>query len=218
MSPRGIRNNNPGNIRVGQPWQGLAKPSERTPEQVAETEFAVFVAPEWGIRAMARLFQAYRTKYGLTTAAEIIRKWAPPVENKTTVYINAVADSMGVSAGAELDTSDPEILRPLIKAIIQHENGQQPYSDTTIMAGIALAGLSGGDSADVSKDRSHPAESRTIQASSIQIASAVGGGWLALLQLEGPALYYALGLCTLVVVAGMVVFRERILRWADGVR
>lgn len=47
--PRGIRNNNPGNIRrSSDPWQGLAK------EQI-DREFFKFKSSVYGIRALARL-------------------------------------------------------------------------------------------------------------------------------------------------------------------
>jgi hypothetical protein len=86
------------------------------------------------------------------------------------------------------------------------------------MAGIALAGLAGGDSGPVSKDRGSIAESKTAQGSVIQVLGGVGTGWLAMFRLEGPALYFALGLSTVVVIAALVIFRERLLKWADGVR
>lgn len=141
MTPRGVRNNNPGNIDRGQPWQGLAKPHEMTPEQRAEKRFAVFRSPEWGIRAIVRILQTYREKYGLASVEGIINRWAPPVENDTGAYMARVAKDMGVGPTATLDTTDAAILLPLVKAIIAHENGGNPYDDATILKGITLAGM-----------------------------------------------------------------------------
>lgn len=138
---RGIRNHNPGNVRVGENWQGLAARHEMTPEQKKEREFCVFRAPEWGIRAIVVILQTYRRKYGINTIGGVVGKWAPSIENDTAAYIAHVATELGTSPTTPLDTTDPEILAPLVKAIIQHENGTQPYSDATIRAGIALADL-----------------------------------------------------------------------------
>jgi hypothetical protein len=137
--PRGIRNNNPGNIEIGDPWQGMATDEELTPRQQDETRFVVFKSPEFGVRAIGRLMQTYRTKHGLSTVRGIISRWAPPEENDTESYIKTVADFMGVGADDKIDTTSPTVLGPLVSAIIRHENGQQPYPETVIMAGINLA-------------------------------------------------------------------------------
>lgn len=138
---RGIRNNNPGNIERGANWQGLAEPHEMTPDQKTETRFAVFRSPEWGIRAIARILATYRTKHRLTTVLGIISRWAPASENDVESYAAAVSRAIGVTPSNTIDTANPAVLAPLIAAIIQHENGTQPYSMETIRAGIALAGV-----------------------------------------------------------------------------
>lgn len=130
--PRGIRNNNPGNIRrSGTRWKGQSA-IQRDPA------FVQFDSAIWGIRALARVLGTYRHSYGLNTVRGIITRWAPPSENDTEAYIAAVAKAVGVAAGA-IVAWDAGKQRRLIKAIIQHENGQQPYSDLVIDAGIALA-------------------------------------------------------------------------------
>lgn len=134
-TPRGIRNNNPGNIRrSGDPWQGLAKDQN-------DAEFFTFAAPKWGIRALARVLISYQDKHGLRTVRTIISRWAPPVENKTSNYIDHVARRLGVGADDPLDVHDYRVLRGLVEAIISHENGQQPYTDAQIDAGLVLAGV-----------------------------------------------------------------------------
>ena len=131
--PRGIRNNNPGNLRRSKdPWQGLA--SEQT-----DPDFFQFVSSKWGIRALARTLIAYQDKDGRNTVNKIIDRWAPPTENNTTAYVQAVAAGVGVAADDEIDVHDYLVLRPLTLAIIRHENGQQPYTDAEIDAGLVLA-------------------------------------------------------------------------------
>ncbi len=139
MTTRGIRNNNPGNIERGAKWQGLAVRSDMTPEQRRETRFCVFRAPSWGIRALVKIVKTYERKYSLDTVQDIINRWAPPVENDTSSYVDQVAEALGVEQHEPLDLGDRRTMTTLVEAIIRHENGCQPYSDATINAGIALA-------------------------------------------------------------------------------
>ena len=69
----------------------------------------------------------------------IIDRWAPPVENNTSAYVNNVAGYMGISADAPL-TWDAAQLRALVAAIIRHENGRQPYSAADLDNAIKAAG------------------------------------------------------------------------------
>ena len=131
---RGIRNNNPGNIRIsGVTWEG------QTGDDGA---FVKFSSPEFGIRAMARTLINYQRIHGLNTVSEIISRWAPDNENNTEAYIDSVADSMGVFSWWPFDVEDAEKLTGLVHAIIKHENGIQPYSAQVIARGIQLAGES----------------------------------------------------------------------------
>jgi len=129
-TPRGIRNNNPGNIEKGTDWNGMAsfQPDSR---------YITFESPEYGIRAMARILRTYREKHHLSSIAEIIIRWAPPHENPTTSYIQFVADRAGVHPSSQLAFTDNEVAS-ILKAMIRFENGQQPYDDTTVLAGIAM--------------------------------------------------------------------------------
>lgn len=130
IKPRGIRNHNPGNIRRGENWQGMA-PIQTDPA------FVQFEGPEWGIRAMARVLRNYGRFYGLTSVSDIISRWAPSNENATDSYIAAVAEALEVWSWQPIDIDSR--LPDLIAAIIHHENGQQPYSADTIALGIKLA-------------------------------------------------------------------------------
>ena len=133
MAARGIRNNNPGNIRHGEKWEGLS-------DKQTDSSFCIFKTPEYGIRAMAKILLNYQKKYDLKTIKQIISRWAPPNENDTQSYINSVSLSVGVDSEEEININK-NIMVPLIKAIIKHENGEQPYSDETILIGINLAGV-----------------------------------------------------------------------------
>lgn len=133
--PRGIRNNNPGNLRRNSdPWQGLA-------ERQGDVEFFTFKSAIYGIRALARTLIAYQDKHGLRTIRQIISRWAPPNENNTNAYVRAVAADTKLDADQTLDMHRFDHLLPLTKAIIQHENGQQPYADTELTKALVLAGV-----------------------------------------------------------------------------
>lgn len=126
--PHGIRLNNPGNLRPdGSRWQGMTG-VHRTP---GNGEFVRFATPEAGIRALTiDLGTKYRR--GLTSVRSIIGAYAPPEENDTRSYIATVARSLGVDPGARLNLNDARVRQHLVTAIIQHENGQQPFSAATI--------------------------------------------------------------------------------------
>ena len=126
---RGLRNNNPGNIRKSATaWQGMS-PTQSDPA------FIQFGSAVYGIRAMARILDNYMAR-GLTTIQDIISTWAPPTENDTAAYIAAVANQTGIASNATVTSAD---LPVLVAAIIQHENGQQPYTADVITQGVSLA-------------------------------------------------------------------------------
>lgn len=84
MTTRGIRNNNPANIRRGSNWMGLAKTQ-------TDKEFCQFVRMEYGVRALLVTLRTYVKKYNLHTTREIITRWAPPSDgNNTEKYIEFV--------------------------------------------------------------------------------------------------------------------------------
>lgn len=141
-TPRGIRNNNPGNIRWGSDWKGLVPSTQRT-----DKSFCQFISPEYGIRAMVRVLRNY-TKYpgipgvgnkNIDTVREVISRWAPPNENDTEAYISSVASKLGVSGNDPIDVFDSAVMIKLLQAIIQHENGVQPYTEKVLIGGISLA-------------------------------------------------------------------------------
>lgn len=135
MEPRGIRNNNPGNLRrTKDPWQGLAA-------QQNDGEFFQFESAVYGLRAIARTLITYQDRHGLKTVRQLIERWAPPVENHTEAYVRFVAKAVGAVPDASVDVHRYEVLRPLVVAIVRFENGMQPYSDAQIDKALALAGV-----------------------------------------------------------------------------
>lgn len=109
MNPRGLRNNNPLNIRrvVGTVWKG------QTVEQ-NDPKFVQFASLEWGIRAAFAILQTYRRKYDATCIEAIIGRWAPSTENNTAEYINGVCRLTGYGGKERLSERDwPNLVRAM---------------------------------------------------------------------------------------------------------
>lgn len=118
-SPRGIRNHNPGNIQWGDEWKALV------PETLCtDKSFCQITGPEYGIRVMVIILSNYQRKYGVNTISDIIQRWAPNIQ----AYIDGVIKAVGSAAEKRLDVMDSRITLLLVKAIIKHKNGQQPYN------------------------------------------------------------------------------------------
>ena len=128
---RGFRNNNPGNIRHGEKWLGLA-------EEQTDPNFCQFESVEYGIRAIFKILDTYREKYKIVMIANIIYRWAPPRENNTESYVRSVLQFMNDKKGhdellkvdkygANSVVNDENSGR-FIQALIRHENGNCPLT------------------------------------------------------------------------------------------
>lgn len=123
MSARGIRNNNPGNIRPGQGFKGEVGDDGEG--------YARFDTIENGIRAIA-VDLLTKMSNAIDTVREIVTKYAPPTENDTAAYIKSVCAATGFKEDEILNLNHIEQLRKVVRAIIVHENGRCPYSDAVI--------------------------------------------------------------------------------------
>lgn len=120
--PRGIRNNNPLNIRVGNNWRG-----EKTVKH--DSAFEEFTSMEYGVRAGFIILRKYMTGYnGLTrkfnTIDLIIRRWAPASENNTESYINQVCKLSGIPRHQQISFSQRSLMVAIVDAMIRVECGQ----------------------------------------------------------------------------------------------
>lgn len=117
MTPRGLRNNNPGNIRLSRtPWQGEIRPPQ-------DKAFCRFRSMAYGYRALIKLLQNYRRLHGCHTVADFIARWAPPAENDTAAYIRRVCRAMQVAETYVPDVDHRATLCALAAAISEVENG-----------------------------------------------------------------------------------------------
>lgn len=120
--PRGIRNNNPLNIRKGNNWQG-----ERHPQ--LDRDFEEFESMEYGIRAAFKLFRNYITGFSgrsvkYNTIRKLIRRWAPPTENATQRYIDFVCKEVGKDQNEVIWFSDRKLMIDVCRAMAFVECGQ----------------------------------------------------------------------------------------------
>lgn len=114
--PRGIRNNNPLNIRIGNVWLGeVQKPTDKSFEQ--------FISMEYGIRAGFVILRRYIRRYGIDTIAEIVSRWAPSSENNTKAYISAVAKRTQLNPDLSVRFEDKEVMCSIVSAMIEVECG-----------------------------------------------------------------------------------------------
>lgn len=129
--PRGIRNNNPLNIRIGNVW--LGEVSEPT-----DPDFEQFVSMEYGLRAAFVLLRRYIRHYKRTTIAQIISAWAPRNENNTTLYIDKVVQLSGIDPDTQLKFEDADAMVKLVSAMAYVENGRE-VEMKKIQAGYNMA-------------------------------------------------------------------------------
>ena len=78
---------------------------------------------EWGYRAMFILLDTYRVRYGLKTLREMIMRYAPPSENHTALYIDAVCEMTGIRPDERIDTRSRRMMVPIVAAMSRVENG-----------------------------------------------------------------------------------------------
>jgi hypothetical protein len=114
---RGLRNNNPGNIRRGNFRYKGEKETSNDPA------FRQFESMEWGYRAMFVLLHTYATKHGCRTLRQMINRYAPPVENNTENYIRRVVYATRLAPDNPISTLDGAIMTAVVAAMSEVENG-----------------------------------------------------------------------------------------------
>ena len=125
---RGLRNNNPGNIRLnGVTYEGEVVPSK-------DRSFKQFQSMEYGYRAMFVVLHTYARKHGINTIEGMISRYAPASENHTQKYIDAVSEWSGVPGTSHITTTNADVMIPIVAAMSRVENGV-PAVMTDVEAG-----------------------------------------------------------------------------------
>ena len=117
--PRGIANNNPGDIDYdGTPWLGLASPP-------SDGRFCRMISRGFGLRLLAKnlLADFHQDRNTPTLLAE---SWAPPNENNTAAYIAGLCRTTGWLANQRFDFTRQAQLESFMLAVTIEEYGHQP--------------------------------------------------------------------------------------------
>jgi hypothetical protein len=133
--PRGIRNNNPLNIRRSKDkWKGMRAVQ-------SDAQFCQFESLEWGWRAAFWLLtRTYYHKYRLFTIRAIVQKWAPAIENDTKAYIANVSRLTGIDPDEPIGIPSERPARwiALGMAMAIQENGIESLDYFAMLRGWTL--------------------------------------------------------------------------------
>ena len=75
------------------------------------------------VRAMFHLFNNYKKLHQCDTLRKLINRWAPPTENQTDRYVAFVAHYAKISPDKTIDTTNPDVMIPVVRSMIKMENG-----------------------------------------------------------------------------------------------
>ena len=143
--PRGVRNNNPLNIKhvPGQEWYGQIGVDWIDLDDHAKGGYCIFKFPWQGYRAgfvTMKTYQRLRLAAdgsAIDTVSEIIQRWAPRVPSGTenphqALYISFVRRKMGVAKGEHVDVEDYKTVCGLVDAMVYFECGvEKPFGRLT---------------------------------------------------------------------------------------
>ncbi|MBQ0533472.1 hypothetical protein [Providencia huaxiensis] len=125
---RGFRNKNPGNL--------TAAPNSSGYDYGNGHRYVQFPTMKDGLAGMSRQLMLDAER-GLNTIDKYLYKYAgPEAGNDTEAYIRQVSKMTGYGRYDQLDMHDPDVMAKLMPAMIQVENGKQPFSYDEIMEGI----------------------------------------------------------------------------------
>lgn len=124
--PRGLRNNNPLNIRIStDKFVGEVRPSQ-------DKAFKQFDTMAHGYRAAFRVLRTYINNYKCDTIRKIVSRWAPKNENHTENYIKVVSERSGITADEPILADNREMMIRIVAAMSFVENGREAVMSDVI--------------------------------------------------------------------------------------
>lgn len=129
--PRGFRNCNPLNIRIGNVWLGEVS----TP---TDPDFEQFVHMKYGVRAAFVLLRRYIRHYHRDNVTAIVSAWAPASENNTQRYIDIVCAHAKLDPVQVIDYADADVMERLFQGMCLVENGRTLPRDV-VLKGYQMA-------------------------------------------------------------------------------
>lgn len=118
---RGLRNNNPGNLRISaDKFLGEIQPSK-------DRAFKQFKTMAYGYRALFRTLKTYYNKHHLKTVRAWITRYAPPEDkNDTEAYIAFVCKRAGIKPDDTINVDNTDLFIAIVAAISCIENATEP--------------------------------------------------------------------------------------------
>ena len=124
--PRGLRNNNPLNIRIStDKFVGEVQPSQ-------DKAFKQFDTMAHGYRAAFKVLRTYINNYKCDTIRKIISRFAPSNENHTENYIKVVSERSGITADEPILADNREMMIRIVAAMSFVENGLEAVMSDVI--------------------------------------------------------------------------------------
>lgn len=115
--PRGIRNNNPLNIKIGNDWQGERENTDGV--------FEEFQTMEYGLRAAFLILRKYINKYGRNTIRKIVQSWSPDGDRIESAYMSCVAKWCCLLLDDEIKFEDKNTMCMIVQGMAYVENGRK---------------------------------------------------------------------------------------------
>lgn len=130
---RGIKNNNPLNIRrSGNSWKGKI-PFDRS----TDNEFEQFENWVYGVRAGIKNIKTHFGR-GKNTIRTLVYVWAPPADkNDTSAYVNHVVGRVGLAPDSPFSWNK-DTIRKIVQAMALMETASDVVTDDDFNAAWAL--------------------------------------------------------------------------------
>ena len=134
---RGIRNNNPGNLWFRSPSRGQWDGQKGNDHH----GFLTFYRPIHGLRALACALVEHAGRDNVNTVVGLVAEFSPGGETSERHYSQHLADELDVGEFEKINI--PERLEALMRAIIEYECGEMPYTQEQIASVAPVGAIAG---------------------------------------------------------------------------
>lgn len=124
--PRGVRNNNPGNIKFeyANDWRGKIPEAQNTEELdiTGKPKFEQYVSWMYGVRAMIYLLKNSYLPGPRNTIKKVLQEWAP---DYSSYYLSFLVNKVGKGENEVISPNDETSIKKLVQAIARFENDRK---------------------------------------------------------------------------------------------
>ena len=195
--PIGARNNNPLNLRPGQPWEGMTG---------QDGGFVVFSSPVWGFRAAVKVYIHYADR-GLDTITKIISTWAPSSENDTAAYIASVCQSTGYGPDDVLKIKTYDVCSAMLYAqtIVECGSFDKYFTQAQMAEGCYRAGIVDAPAPLLKRVTQIAASSGAALGAAATAAQPVVSGWMGISHSATVQIIIGAATLLLAIIAGFAI-------------